>query len=275
MKTWEEAVRWCIETPEMAGLARDAYFGDPVEAARRYHQSDEFAALRALLPSRPGRALDLGAGNGILAYALAQDGWHVTAIEPDPSALVGAGAIRDLAANTGTDITVIEAMGEDIPLAAANFDLVIARQVLHHARDLQAFCREMARLGAPGATIVTLRDHVINGEFQRQDFYSRHPLHKLYGGENAFTLAEYRGALTAAGLKISREIGSFDSVLNYAPMKPEEILQKIADSAGSMSGVASALLQMIPFPLICRLATALDRRPGRLVSFIAKNGPAS
>lgn len=272
MKTWEETVRWCIETPEMAELARDAYFGDPVEAGERYHQSAEFAALRDLLLRQPGRALDLGAGNGILAYALAKEGWKVTAVEPDPSALVGVGAIRELAARTDTDITIIEAMGEDIPLDAANFDLVIARQVLHHARDLEAFCREMARLGSPGATVVTLRDHVISGEFQRQDFYDRHPLHNLYGGENAFTLEEYRAALTGAGLKICREIGSFDSVLNYAPMNPAEIRQKIADTTGPLSDVAGALLAMTPFSLIRRLATSLDRRPGRLVSFIARNG---
>lgn len=273
MKTWEEAVRWCLETPGMVDLARDAYFGDPVEAAERYYQSDEFAALRDLLPGRPGRALDLGAGNGILSHALAKDGWQVTAIEPDPSALVGAGAIRDLAARTGTDITVIEAMGEDIPLDAANFDLVIARQVLHHARDLGAFCREMARLGAPGAAIITLRDHVISGEFQRQDFFDRHPLHNLYGGENAFTLAQYRAALTGCGLQITREIGSFDSVLNYAPMKPPEIRRKIAQGAGPLASFARSLLDLTPFPLICRLATRVDRRPGRLVSFVAKNRP--
>jgi SAM-dependent methyltransferase len=275
MNTWEEAVRWCIETPEMADLARNAYFGDPVEAAERYYQSEEFAALRNLLPSKSGRALDLGAGNGILAYSLAKEGWQVTAIEPDPSPLVGAGAIRDLVARTGTDIQVIEAMGEDIPLDTANFNLVVARQVLHHARDLDAFCCEMARLGSPGATVITLRDHVISSEFQRQNFYDRHPLHHLYGGENAFTLAQYRAALTGAGLKIAREIGSFDSVLNYAPMKPSDIRHKIAQSAGPLSGCAKALLTLTPFALIRRLATIIDRRPGRLVSFIAKKDSES
>ena len=41
-----------------------------------------------MIPRKAGRALDLGAGNGILSYALAREGWSVTAVEPDPSALV-------------------------------------------------------------------------------------------------------------------------------------------------------------------------------------------
>ena len=44
------------------------------------------------------QALDLGAGRGISSYALAREGWQVTALEPDPSMLIGAGAIRSLVA---------------------------------------------------------------------------------------------------------------------------------------------------------------------------------
>ncbi|MCU0885274.1 MAG: hypothetical protein MUC44_10055 [Beijerinckiaceae bacterium] len=75
----------------MSALARAAYFDEPVAAALRYQASAEFGAVRALLPPKAGRALDLGAGNGILSHALAREGWAVTAVEPDPSELVGAG----------------------------------------------------------------------------------------------------------------------------------------------------------------------------------------
>lgn len=269
MKTWEDAVRYCIQSSELSKLANDAYFGDPVKAARRYRSSLEFKAIKNLLPSEPMRALDLGAGNGILSWALAMEGWQVTAIEPDPSNLVGAGAIRALAASTNVQITVIEAVGEEVPLETADFDLVIARQVLHHAHDMPAFCREMARLCSHRGTILTLRDHVISGPSQLPDFFEKHPLHHIYGGENAFSLAQYRKAFQDAGLLIALEMRSFDSVINYDPMTPEEIRQKIAANAGTLAPVARAVLRVLPFRVICRLATLMDRRPGRLVSFLA------
>lgn len=267
--TWEDAVRWCLRQPDLQQLAKDAYFGDPLETAKRYHSSPEYAEVRRLLPSKPGRALDLGAGNGILSHALAEDGWRVTAVEPDPSGLVGAGAIRNMAARSGLPITVVEAFGEAIPLEDADFDVVVARQVLHHAHDLAAFCREMARLVRSGGRVVTLRDHVVTGAAQLDAFFSIHPLHRLYGGENAFTLEAYRGALAAANLRIEREIGPFASVINFAPHTPQTLRQEIAARTGPLAPATSALLALPGgFELVLKLLDRFDNRPGRLVSFV-------
>ena len=272
--TWEDAVRWLIDQPDKVELTRAAYLDPPVSAAaRRYHKSAEWAATRALLPSAPGRVIDLGAGNGIVSYALAADGWTVTAVEPDPSRLVGAGAIRELAADTGVRIDVIEAFGEAIPLESANYDVVIARQVLHHAADLPGFCREMARLVRAGGTVVTLRDHVIDGPESLAAFLKIHPLHHLYGGENAFTADQYRTALQGAGFAIDQQIGSFDSVINYAPMTEAEVIEAIASRIVPVRGIQAMVrigLRIVGFPLVGRLATRVDRRPGRLVSFKAR-----
>ena len=272
LMSWEDAVRWLLDQPDQAELARSAYLDLPLaDAARRYRQSAEYAALRQLLPAVRGRVLDLGAGNGILSYALAADGWQVTAVEPDPSALVGAGAIRSLAAETGTAIEVVEAFGEAIPLADAGYDLVIARQALHHAGDLARFCKEMARLTRPGGLVVTLRDHVISGPEQMRAFLDAHPLHRLYGGENAFTIPQYADALAGAGLVVERTIGSLASVINYAPFTEADIRNAaIAPFQALMRPVAAMLLRLVPLWLLQRLASAVDRRPGRLVSFVAR-----
>jgi SAM-dependent methyltransferase len=206
-----------------------------------------------------------------VSYALAADGWSVTAVEPDPSLLVGAGAIRDLSAETGVAISVVEAFGEAIPLDSANFDVVIARQVLHHAADLPAFCREMARLVRSGGTVVTLRDHVVDGPESLQAFFESHPLHHLYGGENAFKLHDYRSALSDAGLNIERELASFDSVINYAPFTHDDIRNAAADRMplGILSRTA---MRCVPIALLKRAASYIDTRPGRLVSFVARKG---
>jgi SAM-dependent methyltransferase len=265
---WEDAVRWCMNEPSMKQLAADAYFDDPAAAAQRFHASAEYAEVRKLLPQTPGRALDLGAGNGILSYALARDGWQVTAVEPDPSALVGADAIRAIAASTGVPIKVIEAFGEAIPLEDANFDVVVARQVLHHAHDLDAFCAEMARLVRKGGKVLTFRDHVVSGPEQLEAFFKGHPLHHLYGGENAFTRAQYRSALEGAGLRIEAEFGSFSSPINYAPHTRATLRGEIAGRTGPLRPLASAVLSApMAMDLALRLLSAIDRRPGRLVSF--------
>lgn len=272
--TWEDAVRLCMTDPALADLARAAYFLPPEQAGPLYAASAEYAEVRRHLPLAPGRALDLGAGNGILSWALARDGWDVTAVEPDPSDLIGAGAIRTLSARTGVPIRVIEAFGEAIPLEAGGFDLVVARQVLHHAADLDGFCREMARLSRPGATILTLRDHVISGPGQLQPFRNQHPLHRFYGGENAFTLDQYRAALAGAGLRLQREWRSFQSVVNYDPATPAQILDQAAARFGPLRGPVRALAGLVPFGAVAALLAAIDRRPGRLVSFLAQRADA-
>jgi SAM-dependent methyltransferase len=212
--TWEAAVQALIDDPKQKELVEACYFDPPLAgAAARYAASAEWQGVRALIGTARGVAVNVGGGNGIVSYALTRDGWTAVAVEPDPSDLVGAGAIRRLAAETNFAIDVREGFGEDLPLDDGEASLVIARQVLHHARDLPAFVREIARVLAPGGMLLSTRDHVISGPEQMEPFLDAHPLHALYGGENAFTLAQYRAALTGAGLAIEREIGPLASVI--------------------------------------------------------------
>lgn len=261
-RTWERAVLWLRAQPDQAELVRDCYFDDPVlEAAERYRASPEWDAVRHLVGPSGGRALDVGAGRGISSYALARDGWQVTALEPDPSPVVGAGAIRQIAADAHLPIEVVGEWGEDLPLPDATFDLVYGRQVLHHARDLPTLCKQMARVLKPGGTFLATREHVIFRDADLAVFLAGHPLHRLYGGENAYRLREYKVAIANAGVRLTRVVNPWASAINLHPR-----------TAGDIAHLIHARLPFVPEALLTRGVLAklgwLLRSPGTPYSFL-------
>lgn len=278
--TWEQAVAWLRAQPDQSDLARANYYDDPlVEAAKRFAASEEWRAVRKFLPRLPGRALDLGAGRGIACYAMAHDGWDVTAAEPDPSPLVGALAIREIARESGLPIGVVDAYGEALPFADETFDLVYERGALHHARDLLSMCKEAARVLKSGGRLVAAREHVVTTREDLAAFLAGHPLHKFYGGENAFLLSEYESAIRSAGLHILRTLGPFDSVINYSGiMTYNEWWSACCDPLARIIGLKATRLltskrHLIGRWLLHRLAARLSKTtqtPGRLYTFIAE-----
>jgi SAM-dependent methyltransferase len=141
-------------------------------------------------------------------------------VEPDPSLTIGAGAILALKQQLRLDnLHVVQAWGESLPLESASFDVCYIRQAMHHAHELDSFIKEAARLIKPGGILFTLRDHVIYDAKDKEWFLQSHPLHKFYGGENAFTESEYDAAITGAGLLIEEKLHHYDSVINYFPEK--------------------------------------------------------
>jgi SAM-dependent methyltransferase len=265
LMTWEDAVLWLRQQPEQAQLVRDCFYDDPLlESAERYYLSSEWKAVQDFLTGAVrGAALDLGAGRGISSYALARDGWRVTALEPDKSPVVGTGAIRILANEAKLDITVIEEWGERLPCADKSFDLVHARQVLHHARDLRELCREVYRVLRPRGLFIATREHVISKKEDLQAFLDAHPLHRFYGGEHAYLPAEYIEAIVQAGIELTHVLNTFQSDVNLFP-----------DSRTAFKKRVSARM-MWPWPnlipdALLGLRGALMRKPGRLYSFIGR-----
>jgi len=269
--SWEQAVQWLRQQPDKAQLVADCYYDDPLlAAAERYWSSDEWQAARVVLDGRSGTALDVGAGRGIASYALAKDGFAVTALEPNPSALVGAAAIRGLAAESGVTIQVCEEFSERLPFESNSFDVVFARAVLHHTSDLTSACAEFQRVLKPGGVMLAVREHVISSKADLPAFFDIHPLHHLYGGENAFLLVEYEAAIRQAGFVDLQVISPWHSPINFAPYRLNSLQQAIAAKFGPLASVVRGLLK-VPgvWPLARNLLVASDRRPGRLYSFVA------
>lgn len=273
--TWEDAVTWLRNQPDQRQLVRDAFYDDPLSgAAERYFLSPEWRAISGLLEGRTGTALDVGAGRGIASYALARNGFAVTALEPDASAIVGATAIRSLAAEAGLPISVVQEFSERLPFADQMFDVVFARAVLHHMHDLDRACAEMFRVLRPGGLLLAVREHVISRETDLSRFLAQHPLQHLYGGEHAYLLKRYIGALQGAGFSTIEILAPLESPINLFPHTIDTLRASVVDRltrklpAGPLWRAALAPTSL--FRLLLAAAGRFDRRPGRLYSFICR-----
>ena len=164
-----------------------------------------------------GSALDVGAGRGIASYALAMEGFRVVSLEPDESPLVGTAAIQSIIDETQLDISIVQDLSEKLPFNDNSFDLVFARALLHHSTNIDSTCSEFFRVLKPGGVLCVVREHVISRRSHLQAFLDAHPLHSLYGGENAYLLSDYKHAITNSGLQLNLVLSPLQSVINFAP----------------------------------------------------------
>jgi ubiquinone/menaquinone biosynthesis C-methylase UbiE len=94
---------------------------------------------------RPGRALDLGCGDGRLTAEL--DAAELTGA--DVSAVALERARRRL---PGAEIVLVEPDGR-LPFDDNRFELVLCAETLEHVRDVQLLLSEARRVLAPGGTL--------------------------------------------------------------------------------------------------------------------------
>ena len=267
---WEEAVAELRNTPGKEYLVKEAYLETSlINNIERFRNSEEYKQtineIRKITNQKNGTLLDIGAGNGISSIAFALDGYTVTALEPDNSKLVGAGAIEFCKQYFKLDsLTIVQTFGETLTFDENSFDIVYGRQVMHHAYDLNLFVSQAYRVLKKGGIFMTTRDHVIKNEVDKQVFLNRHPLHKFYGGENAFRLEEYTNAMLKSGFEIRNTIGPSDSPINYDPWNKQRLKNLIASKFGSFFSNNSLIINMAWRVNLIRL----NKIAGRVYSFI-------
>ena len=107
----------------------------------------------------PGKALDLGCGNGRIALWLARQGWRVTGID---ASAVGLAKAREQARAAGLELELVQADMLEHPLASGHYDLVVMAN-LHFETEVLA--RVLARATdalAPGGHLFVVGPHLDN-----------------------------------------------------------------------------------------------------------------
>jgi SAM-dependent methyltransferase len=224
---WEETIKYIRTKKEFSSIVDNSYLSaDLVLNVERYKSSNEFKETLAIINSDKSGwdLLDVGSGNGITAVSFALSGFNVTVVEPDNSDTVGCGAIVYLKEYYKlSNLNILCGFCENMNLNECTYDVVFARQCMHHANDLIGFVSEMSRVLKPGGLFLTIRDHVVFDAIDKEVFLSTHDLHKFYGGENAFSSVEYKNAIKNAGLTLKQELKYYDSAINYYPKSEDEV----------------------------------------------------
>jgi ubiquinone/menaquinone biosynthesis C-methylase UbiE len=129
-------------------------------------------AAAMLLP--PGLVLaDLGCGTGYLASSLAGLARKVICVDRSRAMLLRA---RERLERAATSAELEFRLGEldDLPLAAAEVDGLVAAMVLHHMARLEPSLREMLRVLRPGGTAVVLELAPHREEWMHEEHGDRH-----------------------------------------------------------------------------------------------------
>ncbi len=157
---------------------------DPAKVARARRVADLIAARVPLLAR--ARVLEVGAGTGLLGFALRERARHVTLADSSPEMLAVAAEKLRAAGPCNVDVIALDLERDPPP---GRYEVVCALLVLHHVRDTAAFLRRLHGALEPGGYLCVSDLEREDGAFHGADF----------GGHHGFERAALQATLEGAG----------------------------------------------------------------------------
>ncbi len=165
--------------------AKARSWDEPEKADRARRVADLIAARVPMLAA--ARVLEVGAGTGLLGFALRDRVRHVTLV--DGSAEMVAVAGEKVRAQAPCNVDVVRLDLEREPLPPTRYDVVCALLVLHHVADTDALLEKLHRALEPGGYLCVSDLDVEDGSFHGAGF----------GGHEGFDRGELGAKLARAG----------------------------------------------------------------------------
>jgi 2-polyprenyl-3-methyl-5-hydroxy-6-metoxy-1,4-benzoquinol methylase len=174
-----------------------------------------------MLAAEPrGALLDVAAGSGIAAQALARDGWTVSALEISE-------ALAEQVRERGIgDVRVHDLASGPLPYPDGAFRAVFAGEIIEHLVDTTAFIAELRRVLEPRGVAVITTPNLASFENRVRMLLGRYPNFVEYelGGDGhvrAYTLPVLRAQLEAGGLAVEEAKG------NWVPFVPQVLANDV------------------------------------------------
>lgn len=173
-------------------------------AFARDFQDERNAILMSLAPpaSAGVRALDLGCGTGITLDLLVARYGQAVGLDASQEMLDG------YPAEAHREVSLIRGDMHSLPFRPDSFDVIVCRSALHHMDDEVAVLREIASALRPGGRLILgepANDNVLT-RLARWWVRRRPSYGKLHTIDRAYTRAQLRTLLEAAGLEVIREV---------------------------------------------------------------------
>ena len=109
------------------------------------------ATIDKVASKNSDRVLDVGCGRAVDAIKIAQKGGRLVGLEPSRVMLDHS---KKCVADSGKEIALVQAIGENLPFKTGSFDWVVCKGALDHFPDPSKAIEEMARITKPDGRVV-------------------------------------------------------------------------------------------------------------------------
>jgi SAM-dependent methyltransferase len=182
------------------------------------------AALAAFIGRGNGKALDVGCGEGRISRELTACGFQVTAVDP-VSRLVRAAIEAQSARNYAV------ASATELPFENAQFDLVVAYNLLMNLEDVPAALKEFRRVLRPTGQLIISISHpfVDHGHFAGKEMNSPFVVEGTYFGRQRFDGVEERDGLRMHFAGWSQPLEAYGIALEEAGLAITSLREPVPD----------------------------------------------
>ncbi|MYK35837.1 MAG: class I SAM-dependent methyltransferase, partial [Chloroflexi bacterium] len=170
-------------------------------ASKTHAQAGALASAASMLGDRRyGTAMDIGAGPGFTAFAVADHCDRIVATDVTPEMLEQARSLRGERGAPQTELMLTAA--ESLPCRDGSLDLITCRTAAHHFLNVDSWLAEVHRALAPGGELILI-DTISPDDAQATSWMHDIEIWRDPSHVRNLTEAEWVDAIERAGLRVA------------------------------------------------------------------------